>query len=136
MIFFFGILHGRVFMMIVSVTMYVYRLAITLLSLSAFLFMIDFVAGNYDLWHQGWFTALDTLHLLDSQSFEFLNWHITNTPDAANTLHKRIILPREAIPSHYFPSEKSRLGNTWVRQIRSCSCHHPTAATKCNEQSS
>ena len=26
------------------------------------------------------------------------------------------------------------LGNTWVRQLRSGSCHHPTAATKCNVQ--
>ena len=24
------------------------------------------------------------------------------------------------------------LGTTWVRQLRSGSCHHPTAATKCN----
>ena len=28
------------------------------------------------------------------------------------------------------------LGTTWVRQPRSGSCHHPTAATKCNEQPS
>ena len=28
------------------------------------------------------------------------------------------------------------LGTTWVRQLRSGSCHHPTAATKCNEQRS
>ena len=28
------------------------------------------------------------------------------------------------------------LGTTWVRQLRSGSCHHPTAATKCNEQPS
>ena len=26
------------------------------------------------------------------------------------------------------------LGTTWVRQLRSGSCHYPTAATKCNEQ--
>ena len=38
------------------------------------------------------------------------------------------------------PSEKtrpeSRPGNTWVRQLQSGSCHHPTAATKCNVQPS
>ena len=28
------------------------------------------------------------------------------------------------------------LGTTWVRQLRSGSCHHPTAATKCNERPS
>ena len=28
------------------------------------------------------------------------------------------------------------LGTTWVRQPRSGGCHHPTAATKCNEQPS
>ena len=28
------------------------------------------------------------------------------------------------------------LWTTWVRQLRSGSCHHPTAATKCNEQPS
>ena len=28
------------------------------------------------------------------------------------------------------------LGTTWVSQLRSGSCHHPTAATKCNEQPS
>ena len=28
------------------------------------------------------------------------------------------------------------LGTTWVRQLRSGSCHHPTAATKCNVQPS
>ena len=37
--------------------------------------------------HQGWFTALYTQHLLDSQSIEF----------------EICIFPREAIPSHYFP---------------------------------
>ena len=37
--------------------------------------------------HQGWFTALSTQHLLDSQSLEF----------------EICIFPREAIPSHYFP---------------------------------
>ena len=153
--------------------------------------------------HQGWFTALYTLHLLDSQSLEF----------------EICIFPREAIPSHYFPlredssrvlawglhslHEKCRsvgqnqqnfiltdkifyfvrqkclakittflmityrtvLHNcfvffflakscslpdscpaaekrfredwtTWVRQLRYGSCHHPTAATNCNEQPS
>ena len=33
--------------------------------------------------------------------FRVSNLHITSTPDAANTFRQRI-LPREAIPSHYF----------------------------------
>ena len=37
--------------------------------------------------------------------------------------------PRRLVPS-------LGLGTTWVRQLRSGSCHHPTAATKCNEQPS
>ena len=72
--------------------------------------------------HQGWFTALYTQHLLDSQSFEF----------------EICIFPREATPLHYFPPPRRLvpslgLGTTWVRQLRSGSCHHPTAATKCNQ---
>ena len=75
--------------------------------------------------HQGWFTALYTQHLLDSQSLEF----------------EICIFPREAIPSHYLPlrEDAPSLGlgtTTWVRQPRSGSCHYPTAATKCNEQPS
>ena len=74
---------------------------------------------------QGWFTALYTQHLLDSQSLEF----------------EICIFPREAIPSHYFPPPRRLapslgLGTTWVRQPRSGGCHHPTAATKCNVQPS
>ena len=37
--------------------------------------------------------------------------------------------PRRLVPS-------LGLGTTWVRQLRSGSCHHPTAATKCNERPS
>ena len=75
--------------------------------------------------HQGWFTALYTQHLLDSQSLEF----------------RICIFPREAIPSHYFPPLRRLvpslgLGTTWVRQLRSGSCHYPTAATKCNKKPS
>ena len=75
--------------------------------------------------HQGWFTALYTQHLLDSQSLEF----------------GICIFPREAIPSHYFPPPRRLvpslgLGTTWVRQPRSGSCHYPTAATNSNEQPS
>ena len=75
--------------------------------------------------YQGWFPALYTQHLLDSQSFEF----------------EICIFAREAIPSHYFPLPRRlvpslSLGTTWVRQLRSGSCHYPTAATKCNERPS
>ena len=51
--------------------------------------------------HQGWFTALYTQHLLDSQSLEF----------------EICIFPREAIPSHYFPVPSLGLGTTWVMQL-------------------
>ena len=44
--------------------------------------------------HQGWFTALYTQHLLDSQSFAL------NMPLIRCT---NVFFPREAIPSHYFP---------------------------------
>ena len=47
------------------------------------------------------------------------------------------------IPNAYYNHKVSRrlapslgLGTTWVKQLRSGSCHHPTAATKCNEQPS
>ena len=56
--------------------------------------------------HQGWFTALYTLHLLDSQSFEFRNLHITSTQYAANTLHHRIF-PREAKFKNSTPKHKT-----------------------------
>ena len=82
--------------------------------------------------HQGWFTALYIQHLLDSQSFEFelcilqalnmplIRWckggyHVTLLPP-----------PRRLVPS-------LGLGTTWVRQLQSGTCHHPTTATKCNE---
>ena len=73
--------------------------------------------------HQGWFTALYTKHLLNSQSLDF----------------EICIFPREAIPVTLLPPPRRLapslgLGTTVVRQLRSGSCHHPTAATKCNEQ--
>ena len=42
-------------------------------------------------------------------------------------LHTVTLLPtpRSLVP-------RLGLGNTWVRQLRSGSCHNPTAATKCN----
>ena len=76
--------------------------------------------------HQGWFTALFTQHLLNSQYLEF----------------EICIFPREATPSHYFPlREDSSRVLAWglhgqVRQLRYGSCHYPTAATKCNVQPS
>ena len=75
---------------------------------------------------QGWFTALYTQHLLNSQCLEF----------------EICIFPREATPSHYFPlREDSSRVLAWglhgqVRQLRYGSCHYPTAATKCNVQPS
>ena len=91
------------------------------------------------LTHQGWFTALYTLHLLESQSFEFLICILlpANMPliRCTNVFYKGdypvtlLPPPRRLVPS-------LGLGTTWVRQLRSGSCHHPTAATQCNEQPS
>ena len=72
--------------------------------------------------HQGWFTALYIQHLLGSHSFEF----------------EICIFPREAIPVTLLPPPRRLapslgLGTPWVRQLRSGSCHHPTAAIKCND---
>ena len=89
--------------------------------------------------HQGWFIALYIQHLLDSQSFEFLICILlpANMPliRCTNVFYKGdypvtlLPPPRRLVPS-------LGLGTTWVRQLRSGSCHHPTAATKCNEQPS
>ena len=86
--------------------------------------------------HQGWFTALYTEHLLDSQSFEFeicilqaLNMPLircTNVFSKGGYPVKLLPPPRRLVPS-------LGLGTTWVRQLQSGSCHYPTAATKCNE---
>ena len=90
--------------------------------------------------HQGWFTALYTQHLLDSQSFEFeiCILQALNMP----LIRCTNVFPREAILSHYFPLREDSPRvlawelTTWVRQPRSGSCHYPTAATKCNKQPS
>ena len=77
--------------------------------------------------HHGWFTALYTQHLLDSQSFEF-----------EICILQALNMPlNKYVASTYFSKggyPVKLLGKTWVRQLRSGSCHYPTAATKCNEQ--
>ena len=89
--------------------------------------------------HQGRFTALYTQHLLDSQSFEFeicillpANMSLIRCTNVFYKGDYRVTLlppPRRLAPS-------LGLGTTWVRQLRSGSCHYPTAATKCNVQPS
>ena len=82
---------------------------------------------------EGWFTALYTQHLLDSQSFEFEICISLNMPLIRCTdVFFQGRLPRHII----FPSEKTRPESWPVRQLRLGSCHYPTAATKCNEQPS
>ena len=56
--------------------------------------------------------------------FRVSNLHITSTPDAANTctLHQRI-LPREAIPSHYFPLG-NYMGKAWETPVWQLSSSH------------
>ena len=73
--------------------------------------------------HQGWLTALYTQHLLDSQSLEFGNLHISKGGYPVTLLRP----PRRLVPS-------LGLGTKWERQPRSGSCHYPIAATKCNVQ--
>ena len=87
--------------------------------------------------HQGWFTALYTQHLLDSQRFEFeiCILQALNMP----LIRCTNVFFQGRLSRHITsPSEKTRLeswpGITWVRQPRSGSCHYPTAATKCNER--
>ena len=60
----------------------------------------------------------------------------TANPVAAPTYFSKGGYPVTLLPPprRLFPS--LGLGATWVRQLRSGSCHHPTAATKCNEQPS
>ena len=95
--------------------------------------------------HQGWFTALYTQHLLESQSFEFLIFILlpANMPliRCTNVFYKGdypvtlLPPPRRLVPSLGRVLSLG-LGTTWVRQLRSGSCHPPTAATKCNERPS
>ena len=90
--------------------------------------------------HQGWFNALYTQHLLDSQSFEFeicilqaLNYALIR---CTNVLFSKGGYPVTLLPPPRRLVPSLGLGTTWVRQPRSGSCHYPTAATKCNEQPS
>ena len=89
--------------------------------------------------HQGWFTALYTQHLLDSQSFEIaicilqaLNMQL---------IHCTNVFFQGRLSCHITsPSEKTRT-ESWPgyylgKATRSGSCHYPMAATKCNEQPS
>ena len=86
--------------------------------------------------HQGWFTALNTQHLLDSQSLEFLICILlpANMPliRCTNVFYKGDYPVTLLPPSPRRLAPSLGLGTTWVRQLRSGSCHHPTAATKCN----
>ena len=89
--------------------------------------------------HQGWFTALYTQHLLNCQSFEFLICILlpANMPliRCTNVFYKGDY-PVTLLPPPRRLAPSLGLGTTWVRQLRSGSCHHPTAATKCNVQPS
>ena len=82
--------------------------------------------------HQGWFTALYTQHLLEICILQALNMlliHCTNVFSKGGYPVTLLPPPRRLVPS-------LGLGTSWVRQLRSGSCHHPTAATICNEQPS
>ena len=91
------------------------------------------------LTHQGWFTALYIQHLLNSQSLEFEICILlpANMPliRCTNVFYKGDY-PVTLLPPPRRLAPSLGLGTTWVRQLRSGSCHHPTAATKCNVQPS
>ena len=80
-----------------------------------------------------------TQHLLNSQSFEFLICILlpANMPliRCTNVFYKGDY-PVTLLPPPRRLAPSLGLGTTWVRQLRSGSCHHPTAATKCNVQPS
>ena len=85
--------------------------------------------------HQGWFTVLYSQYLLASQSFEFEICIL----QALNMLLIRF--SKDGYPVTLLPPPRRLVpslgqGTTWVRQLRSGSCHYPTAATKCNERPS
>ena len=77
--------------------------------------------------------------VLDSQSFEFLICILlpANMPliRCTNVFYKGDY-PVTFLPPPRRLAPSLGQGTTWVRQLRSGSCHHPTAATKCNEQPS
>ena len=74
------------------------------------------------LTHQGWFNLLYMQPLPVSHTTEFVICISIYIRLRAVTL---LPPPRSLVP-------RLGLGNTWVRQLRSGSCHYPTAATKCN----
>ena len=72
------------------------------------------------LTHQGGLICLYMQPLLAPQTTEFAYLFISVLRTVTLLPPPRILVPRLG------------LGNTWVRQLRSGSCHYPTAATKCN----
>ena len=70
------------------------------------------------LTHRGWFNLLIYATFLPSLLFAYL---FISVPRNVTLLPP----PRSLDP-------RLGLGDTWVRQLRSGSCHYPTAATKCN----
>ena len=89
--------------------------------------------------HQGWFTALYTQHLLDSQvsSLKFAYYkHSICRLYVTPTYFSKRGYPVTLLPTPRRRAPSLSLGTTWVRQLRSGSCNYPTAATKCNEQPS
>ena len=87
--------------------------------------------------YQGWFTALYTV----------LNTYSINKVSSSKIAYYKHSICRQYVTLTYFSKggypvtllppprrlvPSLGLGTTWVRQLRSGSCHHPTAATKCN----
>ena len=74
------------------------------------------------LTHQGWLNLLIYATFTCTTNYRVCNLHIYLylAPPVTLLPPVRSIVPRLG------------LGITWVRQLRSGSCHYPTAATKCN----
>ena len=75
--------------------------------------------------HKGWFNSLIYATFIRTTNYRVCNLHIYLYLAQLVTL-----LPpeRSLVP-------KLGLGITWVRQLRSGSCHYPSAATKCKRAS-
>ena len=72
--------------------------------------------------HQGWFNLLIYTTFTPTTNYRVCYLHIYLYPTPTITL---LPPPISLVP-------RLGLGNTWVRQLRSGSCHYPTVATKCN----
>ena len=72
-----------------------------------------------------------SIHKISSSKFAYYK-HSIFRQYVAPTYFFKGGYPVTVLPPPRRPAPSLGLGTTWVRQLRSGSCHHPTAATKCN----